>query len=73
MIGEVVFEYFRIMEEAEADHILGSLDMLMERFPEQIAAMAPMVVRKLVETFAGYVKIIEGNPDEASWMSGWMR
>ena len=64
MIGEVVFEYFRIMEEAEADHILGSLDMLMERFPEQIAAMAPMVVRKLVETFAGYVKIIEGNPDD---------
>ncbi len=67
IIVDVISEYFRIMEEAETDTILSSLEVLIERFPEQIASMAPMVVQKLVTAFAGYAKTAENDDDEASF------
>ena len=67
IIIDVISEYFRIMEEAETDTILSSLEILIERFPEQVTSTSPMIVQKLVTAFATYAKAAENDDDEASF------
>jgi len=62
MLGEIVAEYFRIMEEVENESVLSALQAIILKFGEEVASMAPMMTTQLVVLFNRY--LAAGSEDE---------
>jgi hypothetical protein len=67
MLGDIVSEYFRITADIEGDLVLETLDHIVEKFPDEMSALAPMMVQHLMTRFAQFLSVEGDEEDESQW------